>query len=94
MRDSMTLNSYLEIKGYKCNTMEKVKREWICIITTGKAKPLDEKELGWYNWLGIAHFSRSTMKHPIKTITDVTKTLHLLNHHMSEKCLVKIVKAI
>ena len=25
MRDSMTLNSYLEIKGYKCNTMEKVK---------------------------------------------------------------------
>ena len=46
MRDSMTLNSYLEIKGYKCNTMEKVKREWVCIITTGKAKSLDEKELG------------------------------------------------
>ena len=26
MRDSMTLNSYSEMKGYKCNTVEKVKK--------------------------------------------------------------------
>ena len=38
MRDSVTLSSYLEIKGYKYNTLQKVKREWVCIISTGKAK--------------------------------------------------------
>ena len=25
-------------------------------------------ELGWYNWLGIAHFSQSNMKHPMKAV--------------------------
>ena len=29
MRDSMTLNSYLEMKKYKCNTVQKVKKEWV-----------------------------------------------------------------
>ena len=43
MRDSITLNSYLEIKGYKCNIVLKVKIEWVCIITTSKEKSLDEK---------------------------------------------------
>ena len=43
MRDSMILNSYSEMKGYKCNTVQKVKKEWVCIITTNKAKSLDEK---------------------------------------------------
>ena len=65
MRDSMTLNSNSKMKGYKCNTVQKVKKEWVCIITTSKRKSLDEKELGWYNWLGIAYFSQSNMKHPI-----------------------------
>ena len=60
----MTLNSYSEMKGYKCNTVEKVKKEWVCITTT-KSKSLDENELGWYNWLGIPE---SNMKHPIKTV--------------------------
>ena len=46
----------------------KGKREWVCIITTIKAKSLDEKEFGWYNWLGISLFSQSNMKHPIKTL--------------------------
>ena len=46
MRDSMTLNSYSEMKGYKCNTVQKVKKEWASIITNSKAKSLDEKELG------------------------------------------------
>ena len=62
MRDSMTLNSYSEVEGYKCNTVQKVIKEWVCITTTSNAKSLDEKELGWYNWLGIAHFSQSNMK--------------------------------
>ena len=39
-----------------------------CIITTSKAKLLDETELGWYNWLGIAHFSQSNMMHPTKIV--------------------------
>ena len=42
----MTLNSHSEMKGHKCNTVQKVKKEWICIITTSKAKSLDQKELG------------------------------------------------
>ena len=46
MRYSMTLNSYSEVKGYKCNTVQKVIKEWVCIITTSNAKSLDEKELG------------------------------------------------
>ena len=47
MRDSMTLGSYSGMKGYKCNTVQKVKKkEWFCIITTTKAKSLHEKELG------------------------------------------------
>ena len=46
MRDSVTLNSYSEMKGYMCNTVQKVKKECVCIITTSKAKSLDEKELG------------------------------------------------
>ena len=84
------------MKGYKCNTVQKVKKEWVYIITTRKVKSLDEKELDWYNWLGIAHFNRSNMKHPIKTVKWYwcSKNLHLLNRHMSEKGLVKIVKAI
>ena len=45
MRDSMTLNSYSETKGYMCNTVQKVKKECV-VITTSKAKSLDEKELG------------------------------------------------
>ena len=45
------------MKGYKCNTVQKEKKEWVCIITTSKAKPLDEKELGWYGRLDIVHFS-------------------------------------
>ena len=64
----MTLNSYSEMKGYKCNIVQKVKKEWVFIITTSKAKSLDEMELGRYNWLGIAHFSQSNMKHPINTV--------------------------
>ena len=46
MRDIMTLNSYSEMKGYMCGTAQKVKKEWVCIIITSKAKSLDEKELG------------------------------------------------
>ena len=46
MRDSMTLNNYSKMKGYKCNTMQMVKKEWVCIIITSSAKSLDEKELG------------------------------------------------
>ena len=39
----MILNSYSEMKGYKCNTVQKVKKkEWVCIITTSKAKLLNE----------------------------------------------------
>ena len=30
----MTLNSYSEMKGYKCDTVEKVKKEWVLMITT------------------------------------------------------------
>ena len=36
--DSMTLNRYLEMKGYKYNTVQNAKRDRVCIITTGKAK--------------------------------------------------------
>ena len=72
MRDGMTLDSYLEIKGYKCNNVQKVKIEWVCIITTSKAKSLDEK-LDWYNWLGIAHFSQSNKKHPIFKVKSKSK---------------------
>ena len=32
MRDSMTLNNYLQMKGYTCNTEQKVKRELVCTI--------------------------------------------------------------
>ena len=46
MRDSMTLNSNSKMKGYKCNTVQKVKKEWVYIITTSKRKSFDEKELG------------------------------------------------
>ena len=46
MRNSIKLNSYSEMKGYNCNTVQKVKKEQVCIITTSKAKSLDEKELG------------------------------------------------
>ena len=93
MKDSITLDSYLEIKGYKCNIVQKVKIEWVCIITTSKAKSLDEK-LDWYNWLGIAHFSQSNIKHPIKTVkwywwTNIYWTVKCL-----KKLLVKIVKAL
>ena len=42
----MTLNSYSEMKGYKCKTAQKLKKECVSIITTSKAKSLDEKELG------------------------------------------------
>ena len=63
----MTLNNYSEMKGYKCDTVQKVKKEWVYIISTSKAKS-DGKELCWYNWLGIAHCSPSNMKHPIKTV--------------------------
>ena len=64
----MWLGSYSQIKGYKCNTMQKVKKIWVCMITTSKAKSLEEKELGWYNWLGISHFSQRNMKHAFKTV--------------------------
>ena len=64
----MRLNSYSEMEGYKCNPVLKVKQLWICIITTSKANSLDEKTLGWYNWLDMAHFSQSIMKRPIKTV--------------------------
>ena len=37
MRDSVTLNSHSLVKEYKGNTMQKVKKEWVCIITTSKA---------------------------------------------------------
>ena len=43
MRDNMTLNSYSKIKGYKCNTVQKVKKKkkkkkkWLCMIITSKA---------------------------------------------------------
>ena len=36
MRDSMTLNSYSEMKGCKCNTVQKGKKEWVCIILLAK----------------------------------------------------------
>ena len=49
MRDSMTLNSYSEMKGYKCNIVQKVKKEWVSILITNKARSSDEKELGRYN---------------------------------------------
>ena len=38
----MIMNSYLEMKEYKCNTA-KGKQEWVSIITTSKARSLDEK---------------------------------------------------
>ena len=47
MTDSMTLHSYSEMRGCKCNTVQKVNKEWIFIITTSKAKSLDEKKLGF-----------------------------------------------
>ena len=56
------------MKGYNCNTVQNVEKEWVCIIITSKAKPLDEKELGWYNWLDISHFSQNNIKHPMKTV--------------------------
>ena len=62
MTDSMALHSYSEMRGYKCNTVQKVN-----IITTSEAKSLDEKKLGC-NLLGIAHFSQGNMKHPMKTV--------------------------
>ena len=34
MRDSMTLNTYLEMKWYKCKTVLEAKEEWVCVITT------------------------------------------------------------
>ena len=68
MRDSITLNSYSEMKGYNCNTVQNVEKEWVCIIITSKANPLDEKELGWYNWLDITHFSQNNIKYPMKTV--------------------------
>ena len=37
MRDSVTLSSHSLVKEYKGNTMQKVKKEWVCIITTSKA---------------------------------------------------------
>ena len=37
----MTPNSYSEMKGYKCNTVQKVKKECVFIITTSKAKSND-----------------------------------------------------
>ena len=43
----MTLSSYLEMKRYTSNTVQKVKKELVCIITTSKTKSLDEKGLGW-----------------------------------------------
>ena len=46
MRDSMTLNIYSEMKGYKCKTVQNLKKDWVCIITNSKVKSLDEKELG------------------------------------------------
>ena len=46
MKDSMTLKNYWKMKEYKCNTVRKVKKEWVCITTTSKAKSLDEEELG------------------------------------------------
>ena len=58
----MTLNNDSEIKGTSV-TLQKVKK-WVCTITTSKAKSLDKKGLGWYNWLGIAQFGQSNMKHP------------------------------
>ena len=60
-RDCITLNSYPEMKGYKL-TMRKVKKKWVCIITTSKGKSWNEKELGWYKCLDIAHFSQGNMR--------------------------------
>ena len=37
MKDSTTLNSYSELKGYMWNTVINVKKEWVCIIVTSKA---------------------------------------------------------
>ena len=42
MRDIMTLNSYSEIKGYKYNTVQKLEKEWVCVIPTTNTKSLDE----------------------------------------------------
>ena len=46
MRDSMTLKSYSEMKGYQCNIVQTVIKEWVCIIITSNAESLDEKDLG------------------------------------------------
>ena len=48
----MTLNSYSKMKGYKCNTVQKLKK----------------KKNGFVSSLDIAHFSQSNMKHSIKTV--------------------------
>ena len=64
IKTKMEQEQWLQLKML----FSKGKREWVCIITTIKAKSLDEKEFGWYNWLGIALFSQSNMKHPIKTL--------------------------
>ena len=45
MRDSMTLNGYSEMEGYKSNTVQEVEKEWVCIITTEKAKSLGETDV-------------------------------------------------
>ena len=42
----MTLNCDSDMKGYMCNIVHMVKKEWICIITTSQAKSLYQKELG------------------------------------------------
>ena len=42
----MTLNSYSKMKECKCKTVQKLKNECVSIITTSKAKLLDEGELG------------------------------------------------
>ena len=96
MTDSMTLHSYSEIRGCKCNTLQKVNKEWICIITTSKAKSLDGKKLSC-NWLGIAHFSQGNMKHPMKTVkwylynkkTTFIELSHVwkISHGNSQSCL-------
>ena len=67
-RDSITLTVTQKWKDTSVTLQNVKKKEWVFIIITSKAKPLDEKELGWYNWLDIAHFSQSNMKHPMKTV--------------------------
>ena len=39
MGDGMTLNSYSEMKGYKCNTVQKVKKkEFVSLLQQSKVK--------------------------------------------------------